>query len=69
MVDNEIENEFKIDNIKECFINEKYKNRFIIKVQIDDYTELKFERETQNNEVSEYYSYGINYLLKKLIRC
>ena len=69
MVDNEIENEFKIDNIKECFINEKYKNRFIIKVQMDDYTELKFEIETPTNEVSEYYSYGINYLLKKLIRC
>lgn len=64
----EIENEINIKDIKDCFINEKSRNRFIIKVQMDDFNEYVFEIESPTNEVCEYFTFGINDLLEKLKR-
>ena len=68
MVSNEIENEFNIKNVKECYINKNNKNRFIIKVQIDQFNETNLEIETPNDEISEYFTYGINLLSKNKIK-
>jgi len=68
MVSNEIENELNIKNIKECYINKNYKNRFIIKVQIDQFNETNLEIETPNDEISEYFTYGINLLSKNKMK-
>ena len=68
MVSNEIENELNIKNIKECYINKNYKNRFIIKVQIDQFNEINLEIETPNDEISEYFTYGINLLSKNKMK-
>ena len=66
MINYEIENEFRLKDIKDCYINEKYKNRFIIKVIIDEFgNEYKFEIETPTNEICEYLSHGIKFLAKK----
>ena len=62
MTNNEVENEICMKNIKECFINKKYKNRFNIKVQMEDLNEFNFEIETPNDEICEYFIYGIKYL-------
>jgi len=61
---NEIENEFYINDIKECYINENKTNRFIIKVKYDNDNEEKIEIETPSNEICEYYVNGILYLSK-----
>ena len=68
MISNEIENEFNIKDIKECYINKNHKNRFIIKVQIDNLNELNLEIETPNDEISEYFTYGINLLSKNKMK-
>ena len=68
MVSNEIENEFNIKNVKESYINKNNKNRFIIKVQIDQFNETNLEIETPNDEISEYFTYGINLLSKNKIK-
>ena len=68
MISSEIEKEFNINNIKECYINKNHKNRFIIKVQIDNLNELNLEIETPNDEISEYFTYGINLLSKNKMK-
>ena len=61
---NEIENEFYISDIKECYINDKKTNRFIIKVKYDNDNYEKIQIETPTNEICEYYVNGILYLSK-----
>ena len=58
----EIENEININDIKECFINEKYENRFNIIVQKMNNSELNFEIETPNKQICEYLVKGIEYI-------
>ena len=62
MESNEVENELSIKNIKDCVINKKYKNRFNLIVQMEDLNDFNFEIETPNDEICEYFTYGINYL-------
>ena len=62
MESNEVENELSIKNIKDCIINKKYKNRFNLIVQMEDLNDFNFEIETPNDEICEYFTYGLNYL-------
>ena len=70
-MDNEIENEFNINEIILCQENKIYKNRFYIKLKDEEFNEnntdkfLIYEIETPNNEICHYYVLGINYLLYK----
>ena len=64
LINNEIENEFNIKDIKQCYINERSPNRFFITVQSADFNELNFEIETPNSDICEYFTFGIKYLKK-----
>ena len=70
-MDNEIENEFNINDIILCQENKIYKNRFYIKLKDEEFNENNkdkfhiYEIETPNNEICHYYVLGINYLLYK----
>lgn len=67
ILNNEIENEFYINDIQECYINEKKTNRFIIKVKYNNDNNKNIEIETPSNEICEYYVNGILYLSKESI--
>ena len=66
IINNQIENEIDIRYIKECFINERHKNRFVIKVQMNESNKSFFEIETPTNEICEYFTYGINNLMNSI---
>ena len=65
MTNNEIENMFKLKEIKTCVASNNYKNRFIIEVEKEDLIEnLNFEIEAPTNEICNNYIIGLNYLLE-----
>jgi len=65
MTNNEIENVFKLKEIKTCVASNNYKNRFIIEVEKEDLIEnLNFEIEAPTNEICNNYIIGLNYLLE-----
>ena len=66
MENNEIENEFNIKLIKNCEVNKTFSNRFVIKVENEEFEEnSNYEIETPSEEICNYYIICINYLLSK----
>ena len=64
-IDNfEIKDEININNIKECYINDKYSNRFIIKAQVNQFNEFNIEIEAPTKQICEYIVYGIKFISK-----
>ena len=63
-MNNEVENEFNLKEIKTCEVSKKYNNRFIISIEKEDIIEiLKFEIETPSKEICDNYVLGINHLI------
>ena len=59
----EIKKEININDIKRCYINDKYQNRFIIKA-VNNLNELNIEIETPTKQICEYIVNGIKYISK-----
>jgi len=57
----EIKSEISINDIKECYINDKYSNRFILNTKGN---EFNIEIEAPTEQISEYIVNGINYISK-----
>ena len=57
----EIKSEISINDIKECYINDKYSNRFILNTKGN---EFNIEIEAPTKQISEYIVNGINYICK-----
>ena len=57
----EIKSEISINDIKECYINDKYSNRFILNTKGN---EFNIEIEAPTKQISEYIVNGINYISK-----
>ena len=63
-MNNEIENEFNVKDIKGCEMSKRHNNRFIIIIEKEEMIEnLKFEVETPSKEICNNYILGINNLI------
>jgi len=55
----DIKKEINMNNIKECRINDKYSNKFIIKAKVDELNEFNIEIEAPTKQICEYIVNGI----------
>lgn len=66
IINDEIQNEINIKDIKKCYLSNKYENRFIIEVGFNKYNNLKIEIESFNHDICTYFVNGIKYIIEEL---